>query len=213
MWPLTLNTPKVLLEIQGKRILDYVFDALPEEVDEVIVVVKYLAEKIKEYLGNNYKGKEISYTEGSEKGNAYSFFSSREYIKDGERFFIIQGDEPQRKKEMEECLKKKYAWVCSYLPELRPSGIATVDERGIILEVVENPENPKSHWSAMGTGLIDADIFHYEPKLHKDGEYKLSSLLNQFVKDHPVFMVEGKLRPPLTSLGDLNWDMKDFLMS
>ncbi|MEK9166111.1 MAG: sugar phosphate nucleotidyltransferase, partial [Patescibacteria group bacterium] len=46
MRPLTLTTPKPLLEIQGKAIIDYVFDALPEEVEEAVVVVKYLGEKI-----------------------------------------------------------------------------------------------------------------------------------------------------------------------
>ena len=211
MRPLTLTTPKPLLEIQGKKVIDYVFDALPEDVDEAIVVVRYLGEKIKEYLGERYKGKKIRYAEGSEKGNAYSFLASKSLLQEGERFFIIQGDEPQRKIELKECLEKKYAWVCSYLPEVRPSGIATVDDSGRILEVLENPENPKSRWSAMGTMLVDTDIFKYKPALHKDGEYHLSSMLNQFVKDHPVYMVEGVPRPPLTSLSHLNWDMKDFL--
>ena len=211
MRPLTLTTPKPLLEIQGKAIIDYVFDALPEEVEEAVVVVKYLGEKIKEYLGDEYKGRKIHYVEGSEKGNAYSFLASREYSKEGERFLVLHGDEPHRKSEIEECLKHQYAWVCSYLPQMRPSGIAVIDQDGRILEVLENPENQQSRWSAMGTILVDTDIFHCEPKLHKDGEYKLSSMLNQFVKDHPVFMVEGKPRPPLTSLDDLNWDMKDFV--
>lgn len=211
MRPLTLTTPKPLLEIQGKKVLDYVFDALPTEVDEVVIVVLYLAEQFKKYLGSEYKGRKVHYANGSEKGNAYSFLASRPFVADGERFFILQGDEPQRRVELEECLKRKYAWVCSLLPEMRPSGIATVDGNGRILEVLENPEHPKSLWSAMGTVLVDSDIFRYDPQLHTgDGEFKLSSMLNEFVKDHPMYLVEGKPRPPLTSLDDLNWDMTDF---
>lgn len=211
MRPLTLTTPKPLLEIKGKKVLDYVFDAFPREVDEVVVVVRYLAEKVQEYLGSEYKGKKINYAEGSEKGNAYSFLASKPFLKEGERFFVIQGDEPQRRVELEACLRKKYAWVCSLLPEIRPSGIATVDSNGRILEVLENPEHPKSLWSAMGTGLVDTDIFHCAPKLYPGNkEYKLSSMLNQFAKNHPVYLVEGKPRPPLTSLDHLSWDMTDF---
>lgn len=211
MRPLTITTPKPLLEIGGKKVIDYVFDALPEEVDEVIVVVKYLAEKLKAYLGDEYKGRRLHYIEGSEKGNAVGFLASKKFFKEGERFLVLYGDEPQRKVEIKECLRKNYAWVLSKVSEPRFVGVATVSLDGRILEVIEKPENPKSNWSAMGTMLVDTDIFKYKPELHQNGEYHLSSLLNQFVKDHPVYMVEGPIRPPFRSLDDLKWDMKDFI--
>lgn len=50
MRPLTLTTPKPLLEVKGKKVIGYVFDALPEEVDEVVIVVKYLGDEIKDHL-------------------------------------------------------------------------------------------------------------------------------------------------------------------
>ncbi|MBI2640498.1 MAG: nucleotidyltransferase family protein [Candidatus Sungbacteria bacterium] len=211
MRPLTLEIPKPLLKIQGKAVIDYVFDALPDEIDEAIVVVKYLAEKLKVYLGNSYKGRRIRYVEGSEKGNALGLLACREFFKDGERFFILHGDEPQRKIEIESCLRHQYAWVCSEVSDPRMSGVATIGPDSRILEVIEKPENPKSNWSAMGTILADADIFNYAPELNPNGEYHISSMLNQFVKDHPVYMVRGINRPPLRSLADLEWDMKDFL--
>jgi len=49
MRPLTLDIPKPLLKIAGKTLLDHIFDALPPEIDEAIIVVKYLAEQIKNY--------------------------------------------------------------------------------------------------------------------------------------------------------------------
>ena len=207
---MTLTTPKPLLEIQGKKILDYVFDALPDEVDEVIVTVKHLAEKIKSYLGESHKGRKVRYVQGSEQGSAIGLLACQEFLQDGERFFILHGDEPQRKAELTKCLKHQYSWVCSYVPKLHPTGVATIAPDGKILEVAERPEHPQSNWSAMGTILVDANIFKYSPVAHVSGEYPLSPLLNQFVKDHKVYMVEGNLRPPLMYLDDLNWDMKDF---
>ena len=43
MRPFTLSIPKPLLQLQGKKVIDYVFDALPDEVDEAIVTVRYLS--------------------------------------------------------------------------------------------------------------------------------------------------------------------------
>src|SRR6266480_3200451 len=48
--PHTLHTPKPLLPIQGRPILDWALGALPPAVDRVVVVVHYLAEQVEAYL-------------------------------------------------------------------------------------------------------------------------------------------------------------------
>lgn len=47
--PHTLTTPKPLLPIQGRPILDWTLGALPKEIQRVIIVVNYLAEQIEEF--------------------------------------------------------------------------------------------------------------------------------------------------------------------
>ena len=208
MLPLTSDTPKPLLKIRGKTVLDYVFDALPPEINEVIVTVHYLGGEIKKYLGDFYRGKKISYVEGSDQGNAIGFLAIKPYFVKGERFFILHGDEPQRSEEITKCLQYQYAWVVSDVPEPRPTGRALLGADGRIREIAELSEDPAlSRWSAMGTMLVDTDIFEYEPTLHQGGEYRVASLMEQFIKTHPVHAVIGKNRPPLTSLDDLNWEM------
>src|SRR3954470_14636834 len=48
--PHTLTTPKPLLPVRGRPILDWTLGALPVSVDRVLVVVNYLAEQIDAYL-------------------------------------------------------------------------------------------------------------------------------------------------------------------
>ena len=48
--PHTLKTPKPLLPVQGRPILDWTLGALPAEVDRVVVVAHYLAEQVEAYL-------------------------------------------------------------------------------------------------------------------------------------------------------------------
>lgn len=206
MRPLTLITPKPLLIFAGKTLLDHVFDSLSSEINEVLVVVKYLGDKIKNYLGGEYKGRKIKYVEGSEKGNAASFLACYPHLKDEGRFLVIHGDEPQRKEEIEECLRHPYSCVCAEFDDSKLSGVATVGKDGRILEIVEKPETPKSHWVAMGTMVVDKDIFKYQQLKHANGEFYFSSMMDQFSKDHHVQMVQGRVRPRFDSLDDLSWE-------
>src|SRR5438128_9994400 len=48
--PHTLTTPKPLLPIQDRPILDWILGALPCDVERLVVVVNYLAHQIEEYL-------------------------------------------------------------------------------------------------------------------------------------------------------------------
>ncbi len=59
--PLTQTTPKPLIEVAGVPLIEHVLCALPNEIDEVTIVVGYLGEQIQERIGNAYKGKNIAY--------------------------------------------------------------------------------------------------------------------------------------------------------
>src|SRR5437588_12312011 len=50
--PHTLTTPKPLLPVQGRPILDWILGALPPPVERILVVVNYLAEQIEGYLAS-----------------------------------------------------------------------------------------------------------------------------------------------------------------
>jgi len=204
MRPLTDDTPKPLLKVAGKTFLDHIFDAFPPEIDEAVLAVGYLGDKIREYCGSRFKGRTIRYAEGSLLGNAYSFLAARPFVEEGERFVVIYGDELVQRSELEACLKHPYAWLCYEVADPRKSGIATIDHAGRILEVVEKPERPSSSWAATGIAVADADLFGYAPEQYRGGDYYFSTLMNKFLKDHVVMAVRSSLsRPQLTCPEDL----------
>ena len=55
--PLTLTRPKVLLKVANKTLLEHNLDQLVGIVNEVIIVIGYLGEKIKEGMWKRYKEK------------------------------------------------------------------------------------------------------------------------------------------------------------
>lgn len=67
MRPLTDNTPKPLLQICGKTIIEHNIEPIIEHFDEIFMIVKYKSECFKEYFGDIYMGKSVHYIEQGEQ--------------------------------------------------------------------------------------------------------------------------------------------------
>lgn len=190
MMPLTAKTPKPLLKVNKKPIIDYVFDSFPKEIDEAVVAVKYLGNQIKKNLGKKYKHINIKYAEGSDKGTAYSFLAVKKYLKN-ERFLFVYGDEIPDKTDVANCLKKDLSLLTFKSKNSQANGIAYLRKDGSIRRIVEKPRYPKSNLAVDGVMVLNTDIFDYTPEKIK-GEYYFSSLLDSFIRKHKVFPIKAK---------------------
>lgn len=200
MLPLTQDIPKPLLRIGNQPILDYIFEALPAEVETVIMVVGYLENKIRMHLGSRYQGKNIRYVRQKElTGTATALLTVRDLIQKKERFLIIYGDELPTMEEIKNCLYQEYSWLCCKSSNPKQSGIAVIDGNKKILKVIEKSENPPSDLSAAGIMVVNGSIFDYTPTQHENGEYYLTSLMNFFIESNDVYAVYGRQRPPFLS--------------
>ncbi|RLF47982.1 MAG: hypothetical protein DRN29_00990, partial [Thermoplasmata archaeon] len=93
--PLTDKIPKVLVEVNGTPFIinDLEAWAKHKEIKEVIIVVGYKKELIKERVGNEYKGLKIKYVENNDwatTNNIYSLWLAKDLIK--EDFILMEGD-------------------------------------------------------------------------------------------------------------------------
>ncbi len=201
---LTEELPKPLLKVGGKTFLDIIFDSLPENVNEAIVVIGYQGEKIKAYLGNTYKGRRIRYVVQTElNGTGGAVLLLKNYFSSKERFLVFYADEIISRGDVEKCLEYEFSWLCWEAANPKAGGIPTISKEGLIAEVTEKPENPKSKIGVCGLMVVNADIFKCVPEKHETGEYYLTSMMNQFVKDHKVYAVIGVKRPSFSSPEDL----------
>lgn len=92
--PLTENTPKCLLEINGQAIIDYqIKDLLDNGVDEIIVVTGFQGEKITAHLNKNYPGVNLTFIENKEfetTAPSYSLWLAKDLMKGG--FLYLNSD-------------------------------------------------------------------------------------------------------------------------
>src|SRR4051812_39114532 len=91
--PHTLTTPKPMLPVRGRPILDWTLGALPAAVDRVIVVVNYLAEQVEAYLAaQKHRTAYEVVRQAVPRGTGDAVRSCQPHIR-SERFLVLNGDD------------------------------------------------------------------------------------------------------------------------
>ena len=192
MRPLTETTPKPLLQIQDKPLIEHIVERLPHEINELIIVVGYLGEMIKHYCGENFLGRSITYVEQSAPLGTYHAVSlAKSFIKEGERFLVLNGDDIHDKEGLKECLDYPRSIIVAEVDDPKPFGVVELDENGFLINIIEKPEFPKTNLVNTGATLLDSNIFKYPAEQHPNGEFYLPTVIHKMLKDYPVRAVHS----------------------
>src|SRR3989344_431556 len=187
MLSLTEKVPKPMIEVEGKPLLLYILESMPDSISEFIIVVGYKKEIIQNYFGNKFNGRKIAYvTQENKTGTADALKLCKNLLSDGERFLITYADDIYDKESITKCLNHNYSMLVMESKEPERYGVVSLREDGSVFEIIEKPENPKSNLIAPGIYVIDTGIFNDEPSMLK-GEYFFTTMLDQFIKEHKVF--------------------------
>ena len=160
LYPLTENFPKPLLKVGGKTILDWLVDDIDEsgKIDEYLVISNG---KFAEHFSEWAKGKkqkitvvnDQTYTNETRLGAVKDIqFAIEKYSLDDD-MLVIAGDNVldfSLNRFIEYAEEKNTSCVMRYyerdVNKLKKSGVVSVDENGLVLEMVEKSPNPQSNW-------------------------------------------------------------------
>jgi mannose-1-phosphate guanylyltransferase len=92
MRPLTLTRPKPLLPIVNEPMIDHVVRWLPDEVERVVLAVNYMADAIRDHLGQVDLGKEVVVVEEDEPLGTGGAFKNALGAVEGDDFIGLNGD-------------------------------------------------------------------------------------------------------------------------
>ncbi|RYJ13710.1 sugar nucleotidyltransferase [Halogeometricum borinquense] len=188
--PLTDDKPKVLVEVNGRPILADVFDNLIEVgVDEFVVVVGYLKERIIERFGDEYRGVPITYTHQREQlGLAHALLQAEPHIDDD--FVLMLGDNIFRGNLGDVVRRQQESRVdAAFLVETVPIedasryGVCATNGTGEITEVLEKPDDPPSNLVMTGFYTFSPAIFHacHLVQPSERGEYELPDAIDLLI--------------------------------
>lgn len=196
MRPLTLERPKPLIEVAGKPILEHVLDALPAEIDEVIIVIGYKGAMIKERFGDSYKGRPLRYVhQWMPAGTAHALSLARPFLTG--KFLMLNADDILGPEALAEAITHPLAILVATHTEPEKMGVIAVKEDGTLDHIEEKPEKPKSNLVNTGTMVLDERLFSYEAPRHISGEYYMTDPMSALAKEHPVMVIEQPLWIPV----------------
>src|SRR5262245_13608201 len=140
--PHTLTTPKPLLPVRGRPMLDWTLGALPAGVDRVIVVVNYLAEQIEDYLRRQTHFKEWSAVRQQQpRGTGDALLSCRGQLRPG-KFLCLNGDDMYGAADLNWLAQCEAGLIVHPVEEPRQFGIAFRKPDGSLERLVEKPDLP-----------------------------------------------------------------------
>ena len=205
LMPLTNKTPKPLIKIGGLTIIERIFQSLPDEIDEVVLVVEHLKEKIKFYVGKNFYERKVSYIEQIPmRGTFAALLSAKALIKPSERFLVLNGDDIHSKIELENYFLSSRSFG---LQKIRMEKYHSIhlDNNGYIEGFYPQTELEKESGAFIATGayVIDANIFKHEGIALRDGEHGLPQTLLAQKDQYPIKAVVTNDWVPINSFEDI----------
>lgn len=195
--PHTLTTPKPLLPLQGRPILDWAIAALPPTVDRLLVVVNYLAEQIEAYLTTqtHLPAWEVV-RQVQPRGTGDALRSCRSQLR-SDRFLVLNGDDLYGAADLATLAATSAGVLCHPVDEPRRFGIAFLRPDGTLQRLVEKPDLDGRVLANTGAYLFPKHVFETELSVSSRGEYEITDYVTALAQSEPVQVVPATFWLPI----------------
>jgi glucose-1-phosphate thymidylyltransferase len=196
--PLTEDKPKGLVEVAGEPLLAHVFETLAaSDVEEIVVVVGYEGDEIRDRFGDSAAGVPLSYVEQREQlGLGHAVLQAESSV-DGP-FAVLNGDNVVAGDLSEPMARQREPGVDAVVAveevdpaTARETGVVSVDDGGDdavegqrVTGIEEKPTDPPSTLATTGAYVLPAEILDALGLLRPSerGEYELADSLGVLIR-------------------------------
>lgn len=187
--PHTHTVPKALVHVAGKPVLGHILDALlPAGVDEVVLIIGHLGEKVVEYVRHHYDVRVHFAYQKELKGLGHAIHMARELVNPLDPVLIVLGD-TIFSADLSPVVGAGQSAI-GVMPVPNPSSFGVVELDGDrIRRLVEKPTNPPTNLAVVGVyylrqagplfGCLDELI---EKDIKTRGEYQLTDALQMLIE-------------------------------
>lgn len=208
MRPLTNDTPKPLLMVQGRPILEWSLLGLRPTADHVLVVVKYLKEQIEAYMAQQTIFEQYTLVEQLPEplGTGHALQCCAPYLR-SDAFIVHNGDDFFGSRALAQLAEKPYAILTMPRDDQSRWGVAVMDEDGALVRLHEKPAEgtyPIPVQASIGGYKLDKRIFEYELPLSARGEYELTDYVTWLAATQRVDVVPADFWFPIGTPPELD---------
>lgn len=188
--PHTETTPKPLLLVQGRPILDWIIAALPPDVDRLFVVVNYLAEQIEAYLaGQSHVRRWEAVRQTVPRGTGDALRCCRGKVS-SERFLVLNGDDLYGAADLAALASKPAGMLAHPVDEPQKFGIVFPNPDGTLSRIVEKPTDLTGRQLAnIGAYLFPRWAIDVELSLTARNEYEITDAVSAVIAAKQPFHV------------------------
>ncbi|WP_148414075.1 bifunctional sugar-1-phosphate nucleotidylyltransferase/acetyltransferase [Haloferax sp. KTX1] len=186
MRPLSNEVPKPMLTVAGQPIVGHTAEAAVKAgADELVMVVGYGQETVREYFGSSYRGVPVSYVEQDEQqGTADAVRAAEEYI-DG-AFAVLYGDNLYDPEGIDSLFDAAPSIASIRVPNPGNYGVLNVAD-GAVAEIVEKPDAPRNDLVNAGAYVFPAEARDMlDVPLSERGERELTDVLDRVIDQFNV---------------------------
>jgi glucose-1-phosphate thymidylyltransferase len=195
--PHTYTRPKPLINVAGKPVLGHILDKLKGlDVDEIVFIVGYLGDLVKDYVEANYEFK-THYVEQKELlGQAHAIYLARELVKGPSLILFVDTLFEANL----DCLKQEASDGVIYVKEVedpRRFGVTLVNDQGLITRLIEKPSSMDDNLAVIGLyyvkdiqRLMAAIKMLMDKNIQTKGEFYLADALQLMIDDGAVLRPE-----------------------
>ncbi|HEY9585169.1 MAG TPA: nucleotidyltransferase family protein [Candidatus Paceibacterota bacterium] len=204
MLPLTETRPKPMQMVAGKNLIEWKLEALPDIVTDVVMVIGYQGDQIRDYFGDSWKGRLIRYVLQHElNGTAGALWTARDLLH--ERFLVMMGDDLYVKEDILRMLSCDWAICAQEIVRQEMGGEILINPDGTFAGMNE-PRHFIEH-GLMNTGLymLAPELFQYDPVPlgGLSSEYGLPQTLALLAMKTPVAVIRATKWLQVTTPEDL----------
>lgn len=193
MAPLTDTVPKPMLTVLDKNLITWKLEALPQEIDEIILIVGYLQDVVRTYFGSHWNGIPIRYIEQPTlNGTGGAVALAGPFVKD--KALVLMGDDIYERKDLENLIKHDFAMLVHDEGEFgRAKKGQVVEREGLFVGLNEGNTQSGATSSLINTGacVISKEYFTYPPVQFTETEYGLPHTLLSLTEDIPVHVLQA----------------------
>lgn len=165
--PLTDRVPKCLVEIRGRPLLDYWFEALRRAgIRDVLVNTHHLAGAVREYLGRKRREgfNAVEAHEPALRGSAGTIAANAQWAAGCDEVLVVYGDNFSSVDlgallEFHRSHGDPFTMLLFQAPDPGACGIVELDREGRILSFEEKPAAPRSDLANAGVYVLAAEAW------------------------------------------------------
>lgn len=202
MRPLTFERPKPLVHVAGIPLLEHIMQALPEVIDEIILVIGYKGAMIEQHFGDSIFGKPIRYVwQRTPQGPGAALLEAKNLLHD--KFLVLYADDLVNKESLERAVAEDLSLLAIEHSEPHRFGVILLNDDDTVRDILEKPEVPPSNLVSTSGMVLDERVFEHIVAREGYRELYLSHAVASLAQHTPVSVIRMSFWCPVGTPEDI----------